>query len=271
VGAVWGGEPPSASGWSSREIFSRATRGEIGALYLVGQDPVKAWPQGMCAREAVEGASFVVVQDAFLTETARLADVVLPVRILGDREGSFVGADGVRRRLHRVAVRSAPLPQDSEIFIELASLLGAGLPGGRELEQEMWRLVGWPVERAALSRFVPAERTVERPPWSGILLDASPQLFHSGSVTLRSRQLQQLSPTVAVRLSPADARELGVESGETLRLATGEREALLRARLDRAVRRGTVVVPWHSGRGGSAADLVTEIGAPQAVNVRRSR
>ena len=86
-----------------------------------------------------------------------------------------------------------------------------------------------------------------------------------------SRQLQQLSPTVAVRLSPADARALGVESGETLRLATEERETLLRARLDRAVRRGTVVVPWHSGRGGSAAALVTGIGAPQAVQVRRSR
>jgi anaerobic selenocysteine-containing dehydrogenase len=104
-----------------------------------------------------------------------------------------------------------------------------------------------------------------------MLLDASPQLFHSGSVTLRSRQLQQLSPTVAIRLSPEDARELGVDNGDAIRLSTAERGLLLRARLDRTVRPGTVVVPWQSGRGGSAAALITEIGTPQAVTIRRSR
>ena len=90
-------------------------------------------------------------------------------------------------------------------------------------------------------------------------------------MTLRSRLLQQLSPTVAIRLSPDDARELGVENGEAIRVATAERELLLRARLDRTVRRGTVVIPWQSGRGGSAAALITEIGSPQAVTIRRSR
>jgi predicted molibdopterin-dependent oxidoreductase YjgC len=271
VEKVWGGGPLPGAGWTSREVFSRSARGEIGALYLVGQDPVKAWPQGLCAREAVEGAGFVVVQDAFLTETARLADVVLPVRILAEREGTLVGADGVRRSLQRVETRPNPLPQDAEIFIELARRLGSDLPADEDLEREMTELINWRPQRVPLRHFKPAPRPAERPPWSGILLDASPQLCHSGSVTLRSRQLQQLAPTVAVRLSPADARELDVESGETLRLATDERELLLRARLDRTVRRGTVVVPWHSGRGGSAAALITEIGAPQAVNVRRSR
>jgi len=268
---TWGCPTFPGPGWSYRELFSRATRGEIGALYLVGQDPVKAWPEGLCAREAVEGAGFVVVQDAFLTETARLADVVLPVRILADRNGSIVGADGRRRRLRRVPTGPDGVPQDGEIFAELARRLGPGFPANEILDDEMERLAGWPRERPELRRFVPAGRAVERPGWTGILLDASPQLFHSGSVTLRSRRLQSLSPTVAVRISPADARTLKVETGEALRVATGERELLLRARLDRTVRRGTVVVPWHSGRGGSAASLVTEMGAPRAVSVRRSR
>jgi predicted molibdopterin-dependent oxidoreductase YjgC len=269
IARVWGCETVPGSGWSFREIFSRAARGEIGALYLVGQDPVKAWPQGLCPREAVEGADFVVAQDAFLTETARLADVVLPVRILGGRNGSLVGADGLRRPLNRIPDTAIALPQDDDIFAELSCRLGYPLPGSEERQNEMKRLAGWPRARPRLTRFLSTARSIERPVWSGILLDASPQLFHSGSVTLRSRVLQQLCPTVAVHISPADARELEVENGDPLRVATAERELLLRTRIDRTVRRGTVVVPWHSGRGGSAAALVTEIGAPVAVSLRR--
>ena len=82
-------------------------------------------------------AGFVVVQDRFLTRTARRADVVLPVAILGDREGSLVGADGVRRRLDRVRTPLQPLPQDGQLFVELARRLGAELPQGEALDAEI--------------------------------------------------------------------------------------------------------------------------------------
>ena len=104
--AHWGGEVPPGPGWLTKETLSHAAWGNVEVLHIVGQDPVAAWPQGFGARMAIEGAGFVVVQDAFLTQTARLADVVLPVRILGDREGTLVGADGVRRSLGQV--RTAP-------------------------------------------------------------------------------------------------------------------------------------------------------------------
>ena len=80
---------------------------------------------------------------------------------------------------------------------------------------------------------------------------------------------EQLTEGLGAGANPDVGREAAIETGEALRVATEERELLLRARLDRTVRRGTVVVPWHSGRGGSAATLVTEIGAPQPVTVRR--
>jgi anaerobic selenocysteine-containing dehydrogenase len=104
-----------------------------------------------------------------------------------------------------------------------------------------------------------------------MLLDVSPQLFHSGSVTRRSRLLQELAPTVAARLSPADARELGVENEETIRVVVDEREALLRARIDRTVRRGTVVVPWPGGAGDGAVSQITDLGSVVTASVRRSR
>jgi predicted molibdopterin-dependent oxidoreductase YjgC len=268
--ALWGGELPPGPGWLTKETLSRAAWGKVEVLHIVGQDPVAAWPQCFGARMAIEGAGFVVVQDAFLTQTARLADVVLPVRILGDREGTLVGADGVRRSLGRV--RTPPrLPQDGQLFLELARRLGSELPEGEALERELAHLQLWPHGKVPVRRFEAVGPPIRRPACTGMLLDVSPQLFHSGSVTKRSRRLQELSPTVAARLCPADARDLGVRNGDAIRVAAGKRELLLRARLDRTVRRGSVVVPWQSSDGDSASMLMTEIGPPLAVSVRRSQ
>jgi predicted molibdopterin-dependent oxidoreductase YjgC len=268
--AMWGGEVPPGPGWMTKETLSRAAWGKVEVLHIVGQDPVAAWPQSFGARMAIEGAGFVIVQDAFLSRTARLADVVLPVRILGDREGTLVGADGVRRSLRRV--RTSPrLPQDGQLFQELARRLGTELPEGDDLERELQHLQLWPRRKAPVRRFEAVSPPIRRPACAGMLLDVSPQLFHSGSVTKRSRQLRDLSPTVAAHLCPADARDLGVRNGDAIRVAAGTRELLLRARLDRTVRRGSIVVPWQSSEGDSATMLMTEIGPPLAVSVRRTR
>jgi len=271
VEALWGAEVPPGPGWSTKESFSRAARGEVGVLHIVGQDPVAAWPQYFQAQKAIEGAGFVVVQDAFLTPTARLADVVLPVRILGDREGTLVGADGVRRSLNRVRKPPLPLPQDGQVIGELARRLGKDLPIGEQVDREMESLVRRPHGRVSVRRFEAVSPPVQPRARSGMLLDVSPQLFHSGSVTRRSRSLRELAPTVAARLGPSDARELGVENGETIRVVADGRELLLRARLDRTVRRGTMVVPWQSGAGDGTAPLITEIGTPVMVSVRKPK
>jgi formate dehydrogenase alpha subunit len=267
----WGGVVPPGPGWRAKESFARAARGEVGVLHIVGQDPVAAWPQSFQARKAIEGAGFVVVQDAFLTPTARLADVVLPVRILGDREGTLVGADGVRRPLSRVRTPPLPLPQDGQVFSELARRLGRTLPSVEEVARELDRVLSRPEERRPIRRFEAVTLPVPPRPLSGMVLDVSPQLFHSGSVTRRSRALQELAPTVAARLGPADARELGVENGETIRIIAEGREVLLRARVDRTVRRGTLVVPWQCGTDDGMAPLIKELGTPVTVSVRRPK
>ncbi len=259
---------PAAAGWPLAEAFARATRGEVGVLWLTGQDPVGVWPRGMRPRAAVRGAGSVIVQDAFLTATARLADVVLPVAILGERSGSLVGADGIRRTLQPVLTAPDGVPQDGQIFREVARRLDGTLPGDGQCAAELTTVVGWPRRAGGPIRLAPVA-----PPaadaWSGVLLDAAPSLFHSGAVTTRSRLLQQLAPTVAVHMHPADARASGLVNGETVRVTCGERELLLRLRLDHAVQRGSVLAPWHSS-GDSAAALLVEDDQPTAVEVRRS-
>jgi len=267
---VWGCTLPTTSGWTAREAMAQAAAGNVGALYLVGQDPVPAWPRGFDGQAAVHGSDFVIVQDAFLTQTARLADVVFPVSILGEREGTLVSADGISRELHRVLSPPRSLPQDGQIFVQLASLLGVELPAGSALDDEIGKFVSWPVPGNKALCLEPVDPPSMRPRAAGMLLDASPQLFHSGSLTSYSRQLQELSPTVTARLSPSDAAKLGVRNGEMIRITTEERELLLRARLDGTVLPGTIATLWH-GSGDSAATLVNEIDELIEVEVRRSQ
>jgi anaerobic selenocysteine-containing dehydrogenase len=88
-------------------------------------------------------------------------------------------------------------------------------------------------------------------------------------VTKWSGLLQELSPTVALRLHPADARSLGVMRGEVVAVSSDLGEVLLRARPDRSVRRGTVVAAWVGSRDG-ASTLFQRTDDVLSVKVRKA-
>jgi len=268
IEALTGRATISEEGWTVSQWVAQDP-GAVSGLLLVGVDPVDLLPRGEDPRSAIEGAGFSVVVDAFLTSTAERADVVLPAAILSEREGTTVGADGVRRPLRKALAPPDGVRPDTVILTELARRMGAGLPSGEELLTEIDRVVGWRWGRPKPRRLPPVAQPKAAAVASGFLLDAAPQLFHSGSVTTRSALLQELSPTVAVRLNPADARALGVTRGEVVAVSGGRGEVLLRARLDRSVRRGTVAVPWVGSRDG-ASTLYEEADEVLSVKVRKA-
>jgi NADH-quinone oxidoreductase subunit G len=257
-----GGTP----GWSAAETIRRAAAGEVGALYVVGQDLLGSWPQGPVAAEAVERARFVVVQDPFLTGTGRAADVVLPVRCLVERAGSLVGADGVRRRLTPARPAPAPLPGDGDLLRELAVRLGASLPGDAEVDAELERVCAAAAVPAL--RLAPPPEAQTGPPVTDMVLDLGPQLFHSGLTTSRSEALVGLAAPETVLLPAVDARRLGIERGDTVCIRAGTREVLLRAEVSDRLGTGTAMALW-GGDAGGAGRLVVDPRHPLAVEIRR--
>ena len=251
---------------SPQEMLRVAREGDLGWLYLVGQDPVGTWPRSLSVRDVLKSAPFVVVQDAFLTESARAADVVLPPAILIEREGTGIGPDGSVRRYKSIVEPPGGVFQDGAIVRRLARRMGVELPSEAEVAAEAASLGGHERQRP---RLVPAAWTVPVPAADGLLLDPSPQLFHSGSTTTRSAVLRGLAPGIAVRIAPVDAATAGLCNGDAVRLVADGREVLLRACIDRRVAPGTVVVPWQS-RSDGASRLVGEGVEVVTVQLRRS-
>ena len=244
VERVWGAPLPSGAGWSMEETLARAAAGDVGLLYLAGRNPEAAWQDPGQTREMIERSGFVIVQDAFLTEAAAMADLVLPVAILAERAGTLVGADGVDRPLRPVMQAPGRVPQDGRIFAELAKRLGTTLPEDAELDTQIDALVNTPVASDTSTYHVPPSPAA-MDKTDGLWLDVSPQLFHSGSMTRYSEQLCSLAPLDDLWIAPADAARLRIASGQNVRVTLGEREQTLRARVSTALHPGTVASIWN--------------------------
>jgi len=86
---------PSSPGLTLVEMLNAAHRKEIKALYLVGENPALSDPDVQHVLEALARLDFFVVQDIFLSETARLAHVVLPATSFAEKDGTFTNTERV--------------------------------------------------------------------------------------------------------------------------------------------------------------------------------
>ncbi|MDO9596327.1 MAG: formate dehydrogenase subunit alpha [Azoarcus sp.] len=122
--ALWGQALPTEPGLTVVEIMDAAYEGRIRGMYVEGENPAMSDPDLAHARDGLARLDHLVVQDIFLTETAMLADVVLPASSLYEKTGSFTNTD----RLVQLSSPVLPLPgearQDWWIIQEIARRLG---------------------------------------------------------------------------------------------------------------------------------------------------
>ncbi|MCS7220609.1 MAG: NADH-quinone oxidoreductase subunit NuoG [Anaerolineae bacterium] len=114
---LWGGEVPAQPGLTYTQMLQAAARGELKALLVMGADPAA---EGTWAAMALEQLDFLVVQDVFLTETAKRAHVVLPATTYAETDGTFTNLE---RRVQRAPQAFRPYQQarpDWKIIVDLA-------------------------------------------------------------------------------------------------------------------------------------------------------
>jgi NADH-quinone oxidoreductase subunit G len=104
-------------------ILEAAGDGRIDTLYVVGEDIVSLYPDEGFAREALKKLKFLVVQDIFLSETAKMADLVLPGASFAEKDGTFTNQEG---RVQAVS-RLLPPPGDAKTDLEIMGAIGSSL------------------------------------------------------------------------------------------------------------------------------------------------
>jgi NADH-quinone oxidoreductase subunit G len=134
--AEYGARMPQQAGMDLTQMFEAAARNELAALYVVGDDPVERL--GVSA-PALRN-TFVVVQDMFMTATARLADVVLPTANLYEKSGTVTNTFGDLQQVKKAADR-AGVRSDLELIVRIADIMGEDVhtlvPFGKGVRADM--------------------------------------------------------------------------------------------------------------------------------------
>lgn len=142
VEAVWGFKIPDEPGLTNVEI-SHAAGDSIHGLYIMGENPIMSEPNANEAEERLRSLEFIAVQDIFMTETARIADVVLPATSWAERGGTVTNTDRRVQLMRPVGKVHEQTRHDLDILSELGTrLFGSGFDfDGPEAVFEELRLV----------------------------------------------------------------------------------------------------------------------------------
>jgi formate dehydrogenase alpha subunit len=122
---AWGCSLSPAVGLTHSEMFDQIYDGKITSLYLVGENPVLSEADANHAVKAIKKLDFMVVQDIFLTETADMADVVLPASTFAEKDGTFANTERRVQRVRKAIASVGDSKPDWMITAEIAKKMGA--------------------------------------------------------------------------------------------------------------------------------------------------
>lgn len=125
---AWGVELDSNPGLTATECFPAMLEGKIKGLFIFGEDPMRTDPNTHHVKAALECLDFLVVDDLFMTETAKMADVVLPGRAYGEKEGTFSNTERRVQRIRKAVEGPGNSRLDTDIFIDLMNRMGYPQP-----------------------------------------------------------------------------------------------------------------------------------------------
>lgn len=289
----WKVKLPPSPGLTVVEMMNAALEGKVKLMYIMGENPMVSDPDINHVEEALKAVDFLAVQDIFLTETASLADVVLPGTSFAEKDGTFTSTE---RRIQRVRKAIEPIGDskpDWKIITELSSRMGYkmdyGSPG--EIMDEIAKLtpiyggvsyarlenfgLQWPCPNPdhpgtpylhkgtfsrGLGKFYPAKY---KPPQEVPDSDYPFTLttgriafhFHTGTMTRKDWALDREHPKGYVEINSQDAKELGLRDGQIAKVISRRGEISIPVKSLDTIRKGVVFIPFHFAE--SAANRLT--------------
>jgi len=251
----WGVSLPSATGLTALEMMEHAKQGKVKGMLIVGENPVLGFPNPSLVKEALTSLDCLVVADLFLTETAKLATVVLPATSFAEKDGTFTNLEGRAQSVRKAIKPVGDSLPDGEIILRLADGMGSPLPysSPQQIMDEIEELV--PLKNRpgkkdseAVGRFVPVayspSDTTSKNKYPLTLQCGSILCqFGTGSRSSRSLRLKKFCPEAFVEISMADAEKLGIGDGGTVRIKSAAGEVTAVARVVDTLPPGMLFMP----------------------------
>jgi len=280
---AWGVTMPTNTGGRVTDFIEKAHEGVLKGFYVMGEDPVLSEPNQKLVIESLKNLEFLVVQEIFMTETARLAHVVLPATCFVEKDGTFTNSE---RRVQRIRKAIDPpgearpdwkivcdvstaigypmrYQSAAEVFDEMASLTPSY--GGMSYERIDRTGLQWPCPtkdhpgtkflhegrftrgRGLLHAIVfrpPAEVPDSEYPW---VLSTGRTLYNYniGNMTRKSPAIAQKQNENFVEIHRDDASRLGIVDDDWASVATRRGSVIVRAHVSDKVRPGALWMPFH--------------------------
>jgi predicted molibdopterin-dependent oxidoreductase YjgC len=279
VEKAWGVSPPAAAGLGFREALAAIQEGRIKAMVVLADNPLFVAPDKAWVKTCLSSLDFLLVIDSVLSDTARLAQVVLPDVAVFGKDGTYTSAD---RRILRLRDAVAPIDEARPAWRILAEL-GAALAQSLGLDASAWEYdspaqvmdeIASLVSLYGQARYSELESGAQQdfaglqPPAAvlqplaleptaagkGLVLTSSRTLYTSWeAAAIHSPEADKLHREEFVEMNAADAEALGVEDGQEVVLANDRGEFTIRAKISDSVLPGSVFVPLYYDGGAVTA------------------
>lgn len=249
-----------SEGLSLAEFFQSAISGDIKAMFVMGANPAASLPFSSFMREALESLDMLVVQDIMLTETAKMADVVLPASAWTERETTYT--DASLRVRHTPALIKSKARPDWRILRDLTALCGVPMRAecSEDIMDEISRAV--PAYRSASyhafnnSEFRAIEGkeaahtaslpdlseyyTIPVPSKDTLIVDSS--IFSFGTLGLLSLSLDSVRKAPTIQLNESTAERLGLKPRSKAKVSTDQGSIIVEVVITSSVGDGSIAL-----------------------------
>jgi len=280
---AWNADLPGKPGLTIMEIMEGAHKGDIKGLYVMGENPMLSDPDLTHVEASLKNLDILVVQDIFLTETAELADVVLPSACFAEKDGTLTNTERRVQRFRKAVNSPGEARPDWQIIADLATKMGYAMDysSPEDIMKEISRVtpsyagityeriekegIQWPCISLdhpgtkylhkdkfarglglfhAVEYIPPAELPDEEYP---LILNTGRVLYHyhTGSMTRRAKGPSERYPESLIEINPEDAGRYGIEDGKPVSIITRRGRITARAKVTDRSPIGTIFANFH--------------------------
>lgn len=229
-------------GFNAVEVLEHAANSGWDLLYVAGANPAEKYPSALwsTARSKIK---CLIVQDLFVTPTAKLADIVLPTLSFVEKTGTFINIEGRKQKLCPGKVIPVNVLSDGQIFINIAEKLGYTLDIDDDFKKALEIEKRLAIKREIINECVNKPTDQDKKSNDLFACSFAPTLFDQGQRMQRNSHLIQFTENPRVCLHPKDGFKLQLQTDDRITIRTETASITAKIRLDKGVAEKAIVIP----------------------------